>query len=153
MQIAEALDSGLDIRDITFIPGTVYKTKKLDSLYDGIVLPSYKEVSGDKRKYAESFYVQYCNTDPFSGKCLAEPYGKDLYVVQNPPQAPLSTEEMDAVYSYPYMRTYHPSHEKDGGIPAIKEVKFSLISNRGCFGEEPCLSPSGSGEDNERRGF
>lgn len=134
VQIAEALDSGLDARDITFIPGTVYKTKKLDSLYDGIVLPAYKEVSGDKRKYAESFYIQYCNTDPFSGKCLAEPYGKDLYVVQNPPQAPLSTEELDAVYSYPYMRTYHPSYEKGGGIPAIKEVKFSLISNRGCFG-------------------
>ena len=78
--------------------------------------------------------MQYCNTDPFSGKCLVEPYSDHLYVVQNPPAKPLSQDEMDLVYGLPYMRTYHPSYEKDGGVPAIKEIKFSLISNRGCFG-------------------
>lgn len=134
VEIADALDSGISVQDITFIQGTVFKTKNLDSVYDAVLLPSYEDVTSEKRKYAESFYTQYCNTDPFSGKTLAEPYGDHLYVVQNPPQKPLTQEEMDAVYEYPYMRTYHPSYEKDGGVPAIAEVRFSLISNRGCFG-------------------
>ncbi len=134
VEIADALDSGISVQDITFIQGTVFKTKDLDSVYDAILLPSYEDVTGEKRKYAESFYTQYCNTDPFSGKTLAEPYGEHLYVVQNPPQKPLTQEEMDAVYEYPYMRTYHPAYEKAGGVPAISEVRFSLISNRGCFG-------------------
>ena len=81
-----------------------------------------------------SFYIQYCNTDPITGKRLVEPYPNKIYVVQNPPAAPLSQEEMDEVYAYPYMRTYHPSYEKLGGVPAISEIKFSLVSNRGCFG-------------------
>ena len=88
----------------------------------------------DRLLYARSFYTQYKNTDPYSGKRLVEPYSDHLYVVQNPPAAPLTRTEMDDVYSLPYMRTYHPSYEKDGGVPAISEVKFSLISNRGCFG-------------------
>lgn len=134
VEIADALDSGIDVHDLTFIPGTVFKTKSLDCVYDAIVLPSFEEVKEKKQTYAKSFYTQYCNTDPYTGKCLAEPYGKQLYVVQNPPQKPLSQEEMDEVYAYPYARTYHPSYEKDGGVPAIREVKFSLISNRGCFG-------------------
>ena len=101
VQIAEALDSGLAVKDIT---------------------------------YAKSFYTQYCNTDPFSGKRLFETYDEKMFVVQNPPQKPLSKLEMDQVYDLPYMRAYHPSYESAGGVPAISEVKYSLISNRGCFG-------------------
>lgn len=134
IEIAEALDSGIAVNDITFIPGTVYKTKSLDSVYDAEILPGYEDMKQDKLEYARSFYTQYCNTDPFSGKRLVEPYNDHLYVVQNPPATPLSQDEMDDVYGLPYMRTYHPSYEKDGGVPAISEVKFSLISNRGCFG-------------------
>ncbi len=134
VEIAEALESGLDVKDITFIEGTVYKTKDLESVYDYKLLPSYAQLTEDKKEYAKSFYVQHCNTDPFTGKRLVEPYDNGVYVVQNPPAKPLSQMEMDEVYSLPYMRNYHPSYEELGGIPAIREVKFSLISNRGCFG-------------------
>lgn len=134
VEIAEALDSGLAIEDITYIDGTVCKVKSLDSVYDAIVLESWEELKADKLNYAKSFYKQYCNTDPFSGKRLVEPYSEHLFVVQNPPAKPLSQSEMDRVYSLPYMRTYHPSYEALGGVPAIEEVKYSLISNRGCFG-------------------
>ena len=134
VEIADALKSGIAIGDITFIDGTVYKAKDLNSVYDAITLPSYETLKEDKLNYARSFYVQYCNTDPFSGKRLVEPYSDHLYVVQNPPAKPLSQPEMDRVYSFPYMRTYHPSYEAAGGVPAIEEVKYSLISNRGCFG-------------------
>lgn len=134
VEIAEALQSGIDIGDITFVPGTVYKTKDLNSVYDGLTLPEYEEMKKDRLLYARSFYTQYCNTDPFSAKRLIEPYAEHLFVVQNMPSMPLNQEEMDRVYDYPYMRTYHPSYEKEGGVPAISEVKFSLVSNRGCFG-------------------
>ena len=134
VEIADALKSGIAVGDITFIDGTVYKAKDLSSVYDAGTLPSYEELKKDKLNYARSFYVQYCNTDPFSGKRLVEPYSDHLYVVQNPPAKPLSQPEMDRVYSFPYMRTYHPSYEAAGGVPAIEEVKYSLISNRGCFG-------------------
>ena len=134
VEIAEALDSGIDVKDITFIKGTVYRAKSIEHLYDFIQLPSYPDIVENKKTYAESFYKQYCNTDPFSAKTLVEPYKEKEYVVQNPPAIPLSKDEMDAVYALPYMRTYHPIYEKDGGIPAIKELKFSLVSNRGCFG-------------------
>ena len=134
VEIADALNSGIDIRDITFIDGTVYRAESLASVYDEVMLPSYKELTADKQEYAKSFYTQYCNTDAFSGRRLVEPYGEHLYVVQNPAARPLSEEEMDDVYALPYMRNYHPSYEAAGGIPAITEVKFSLISNRGCFG-------------------
>lgn len=134
VEIADALKSGIAVGDITFIDGTVYKAKDLSSVYDAVTLPSYEELKKDKLNYARSFYVQYCNTDLFSGKRLVEPYSDHLYVVQNPPAKPLSQPEMDRVYSFPYMRTYHPSYEAAGGVPAIEEVKYSLISNRGCFG-------------------
>ena len=134
IEIAEALDSGIDVTDITFIDGTVCRVKSLDSVYDAVMLPAFEDLKADKLNYARSFYTQYCNTDPFTGKRLVEPYGEHMYIVQNPPSKPLSQQEMDETYSYPYMRTYHPSYEKDGGVPAISEVKFSLISNRGCFG-------------------
>lgn len=134
VEIADALNAGIEIKDITYIDGTVYKTKDLSLIHDAIELPDYDVIKEDKKQFASSFYIQYCNTDPFSGKRLYEPYGGSTYVVQNPPQKPLSQEEMDAVYALPYMRQYHLSYEKDGGVPAIQEVKFSLISNRGCFG-------------------
>ena len=133
VEVADALNAGMNVRDITYIDGTVFRMKELDESLPTIVLPSYEELKENKRKYAESFKIQYGNCDPFTAKRLAEPFG-DLYVVQNPPQKPLSREEMDNVYGLPYCRTYHPSYEKKGGIPAIEEVKFSLVSNRGCFG-------------------
>ena len=133
VEIADALNSGMDVKDITYIDGTVFKTTQLDESLPTIVLPAYEELKADKRKYAESFKIQYGNCDPFTAKRLAEPCGKE-FVVQNPPQKPLTTEEMDAVYDLPYMRTWHPSYTKAGGVPAIEEVKFSLVSNRGCFG-------------------
>ena len=134
VEIADALDSGLNIKDITFINGTVYKTASLENVYDGELLPSFDQMKADKKAYAKSFYTQYLNTDSITGKRLIEPYRDNLYVVQNPPASPLSMEEMDQVYRLPYMRKAHPSYEKDGGVPAVAEIKFSLISNRGCFG-------------------
>jgi len=134
VEIAEALDSGLAVEDITYIDGTVVKVKSLDSVYDSLVLESWDELKADKLNYASSFYKQYCNTDPFTSKRLVEPYSEHLYVIQNPPSKPLTQSEMDKVYSLPYMRTFHPSYEELGGVPAIEEVKYSLISNRGCFG-------------------
>lgn len=134
VEIADALASGIAVKDITFIKGTVYKTKDLQGVYDSIQLPSYDEMKAEPEKYAESFRTQYNHTDPVSGRTLVEAYPKGVYVVQNPPQPPLTQQEMDAVYELPYMRTYHPSYEEKGGVPAISEVKFSLVSNRGCFG-------------------
>jgi len=134
VEIAEALDSGIAIKDITFINGTVYKTRNREDIYDAVELPSFEEVRQDKRKYAESFSVQYGNTDPFCGRRLFETYDGKLFVVQNPPSLPLSQSEMDDVYALPYLKAYHPSYEAAGGVPAIKEVKFSLVSSRGCFG-------------------
>ena len=134
VEIADALNSGIDVKHITFIQGTVYKTKDISGIYKGEVLPTYEEMKNNKSRYADSFKIQYDNTDPFSGKTLIEEYPNGIYVVQNPPAMPLSTEEMDHVYKIPYTRTYHPIYEEEGGIPAIAEIKFSLISNRGCFG-------------------
>lgn len=134
VEIAEALDAGMDIRDITYIKGTVYKTSDV-SLTDGaVMLPSFDEVSTDKIAYAKSFRIQYQNTDSITAKPLAEPYPDRQYVIVNPPAAPLTTMEMDDIYSLPYMNTYHPIYTKDGGVPAISEIKFSLTSCRGCFG-------------------
>lgn len=134
IELADALNSGISVRDISFIAGTVYKTKDISGLYDYELLPSYDDMMKDKLLYAKSFKIQHDNTDPFNGKNLVEPYPNGVYVVQNIPQKPLSTQEMDDVYALPYRRTYHPSYEAKGGVPAIAEIKFSLISNRGCFG-------------------
>lgn len=141
VEIADALASGIDVKDITFIAGTVYKTKDISGItgsddkdYNAILLPEYEKLKADSSKYAKSFGIQYKNTDPFIAKILAEKYPGGIYVVQNPPQKPLTTEEMDDIYALPYKRTYHPSYEEKGGVPAIAEIKFSLISNRGCFG-------------------
>ncbi len=134
VEIADALNAGIAIDDITFIDGTVYKARSLDSVYDYELLPDYDALLADKKNYARSFLTQYENTDPFVGKRLVEPYGTHCYVVQNPASKPLSQEEMDHIYDLPYMRTWHPMYDKLGGIPAFSEVKYSLVSNRGCFG-------------------
>ena len=134
VEIADALDAGIPVNELTYIDGTVVKVKDRDRICDAEFLPSYEELKADKKIYARSFYTQYLNTDAFNGKRLAEPYSDHLYVVQNPPAKPLSVTEMDDVYDLPYTRTYHPSYEEKGGIPAISEIRFSLISNRGCFG-------------------
>ncbi|MDD3169694.1 MAG: YgiQ family radical SAM protein [Eubacteriales bacterium] len=157
VEIAEALDSGIEAKDISWIRGTVYRSvnaqhkagmtaeqfeKELFGDKDTVVLPSYQDISVSgksdeekaKKNYCRSFLLQYQNNDSISGKRLVEKYDETVYVVQNPPQEPLTTEELDDVYELPYEGTYHPSYEKDGGVPAIEEVKFSIIANRGCFG-------------------
>lgn len=135
LEVAEALDSGLSISDVTYVRGSVFKARTLENVYDFLTLPSFEALTASRRTYAESFYTQYCNTDPFVARRLVEPYEKEgCFVVQNPPQEPLSTPEMDHIYALPYLRTYHPSYEQAGGVPAIEEVRFSLTSNRGCFG-------------------
>lgn len=135
LELAEALDSGMNVRDITYIRGTVVKTKNIDHLYeDYVILPTYQDICDSKEAYAKSFLKQYENTDFITGKTLVEQYRDKEYVIQNPPAEPLTMQEMDDLYTLPYMRTYHPSYEKEGGVPAIREVKFSLTSNRGCFG-------------------
>lgn len=138
--IAEALDSGIAVQDITFVPGTVYKAKSVDGIVFGEngrkakILPDFDVIAADRMEYARSFFVQYQNTDFYSACPLVEKYGEKRYVVQNPPSRPLTTQELDDVYELPYMNAYHPSYEAAGGIPAISEIKFSLTSNRGCFG-------------------
>ena len=134
VQVADALDSGLDVKDIIYIRNTVWKTKDIDLIpSNAVYLPSYDEVIADKLHYVKSFQIQYKNTDAFTGKPLVEKY-RNCFVIQNPPEFPLSQEEMDATYSLPYMRATHPLIEAQGHVPAIDEVKFSVISNRGCFG-------------------
>ena len=134
VEIADALNSGIEVKDITFVKGTVYKVRDLESVYDYIRLPDFNEILDSKEKFAESFNIQYENTDAFSGKCLVEKYKDTEYVVQNSPALPLTTEEMDHVYDLPYMRNYHPSYEAKGGIPAVNELRMSITSCRGCFG-------------------
>lgn len=135
LEIAEALDSGIAVQDITYIRGTVFKCRDLEELSgDYELLPSYEEITESKETFAKSYYRQYVNTDAITAKRLVEPYKKKEYLVQNPPSLPLTQEEMDHVYELPYMRAWHPSYDKLGGVPALKEIKFSLTSNRGCFG-------------------
>lgn len=135
VEIADALNSGLEVKDITWIFGTVYKTRYEDEIYDAIRLPDYEEISSDKRKYAESFAIQYRNTDPIIAKRIYECYDGAMFVVQNPPAAPLTQLEMDDVYSLPFMRAWHPMYDAAGGIPAFGEIKESITQARGCFGE------------------
>lgn len=134
VEVADFLNQGFDGKYIRHIPGTCYIADSLDEIYEEhIVLPSFKEVSSDKRTYAECFKIQYDEQDPVRGRTLVQEHnGK--YVVINKPEMPLSREELDRVYALPYQKTYHPIYEKDGGIAAIEEVKFSLVSSRGCSG-------------------
>lgn len=133
VEIAEALQAGLHIKDITYINGTCYVSPNLDKVYDYELVESFSNVLVDKTKYALAFAAQYKEQDPIRGKRLVQPHNL-LFLVQNPPSPSLSQSEMDRVYSLPYQRTYHPIYDKDGGVPAIQEVLFSITSSRGCFG-------------------
>lgn len=133
LEVCNALKSGIDIKYLNYINGTVYKTKDLDHLYNHIYLPSFKEILDSKVKFAKSFKIQYENTDHINGKILIEKY-EDIYVIQNIPSEPLKQEELDMVYSLPFTKEYHPVYKKEGGVPSLNEVKFSLTQNRGCFG-------------------
>lgn len=134
VELAEALDSGMDVKDITYVRGTVYRTKRENVPSDSIILPDFETIKNDKRAYAESYRIQYENTDAFTAKTMTEIYPHGVCVVQNPPAYPLTMDEMDDVYARNYVGTYHPSYEKAGGVSAINEIKFSITSNRGCFG-------------------
>lgn len=139
VEIAEALDSGIAARDITWVRGTCYRAKDLsiaESAGEGNlrILPSFDEISNDKRAYAQSFATQFKNNDSISAVTLAEKYTDTVYVVQNPPQPPLEREELDDIYNLPFENEWHPMYDEMGGIPAFKEIKFSVVSSRGCFG-------------------
>jgi len=133
--IADSLAAGLDVSDVTFVPGTAYRTRSIDHVYEPVILPEFEALQADKLEFARSFGLQYRNLDPFSAHPLVEEYPHGVYVVQNPPSEPLTTEEFDAVYALPYERAWHPSYDAAGGVPALAEVKFSLVSNRGCLGD------------------
>lgn len=133
VQIANLFKYGEDVHKMNDIRGTVYISKDISDLTNYVVLPSFEEVASDKTKYAESFKLESMEQDAINGKPLVQKHG-DRYIIQNPPSMPLTEEEMDIVYNLPYARNYHPIYEKDGGIPALKEVKFSITSHRGCFG-------------------
>lgn len=130
VEVVEALDGGLPIKGIIYVRGTVWKTKDIQYVNDAIVLPDYQTIVADKQAYARSYQTQHEHVDAITAKTLIEPSG-DFYVVQNPPALPLKREEMDFVYSLPYMRNFHPKYQD---VPALEEVKFSIVSNRGCFG-------------------
>ncbi|KDR94531.1 uncharacterized radical SAM protein YgiQ [Peptoclostridium litorale DSM 5388] len=134
VQIADALSCNVEAKYINYVNGTVFKTGELDFLMgEYIEIPSYEEVCQDKRSYAKAFRMQHENQDPIRGKVLVQRHGKS-YVVQNIPVMPLGREELDGLYLIPFKRNYHPIYKKDGGIPALTEVKFSITSERGCFG-------------------
>ena len=134
VEIADALASGISIRDLTFVNGTVYKTSHKEDIYDAIFLPDYESMKADKTLYAKSFGIQQRNADPIRGKRMAEQYSEHLFIVQNPPAKPLSQEEMDEIYDLPFQRAVHPSCLTQGEVPAFSEIKFILASCRGCFG-------------------
>ena len=138
VEVADALDGGLPVEQITFVNGSAYRTSgpgALDNVYDYELLPSWDELAADRIAYARSFNIQQQNMDPITGRRLVEPYPNGVYVVQNPPAAPLTTAEMDEVAELPYARHWHPDYDEAGGIPAFDEIRFSISSNRGCFGE------------------
>ena len=134
LRIATLLDRGVPVKKIRDVRGTVYLCSPEDKIHFPVAAEfDYDILKTDKRKYAEAFGVQYKNQDAINGRAIVEHYDNKL-LVQNPPMPPLEREELDRVYALPYMRTYHPCYEKDGGVPAIEEVRFSLTHNRGCFG-------------------
>ena len=132
VRLADAMRDGKSLAD-TNVDGCCYIKKTLDTVGDYIELPSCEEVSTDKRKYAEATKIEYDNQDPIRAKVLVQKHF-DRYLIQNKPMMPLNTKELDAVYSLPYMRTWHPMYDKYGGVPAIEEVKFSITNTRGCYG-------------------
>lgn len=132
VEIADCLASGMDVHDITYVKGTCYLSD-IDEIEDSVKIPSYEECLEDKKKYAISCKVQYYEQNPYIGKTIVQKHG-DRFLVQNPPMEPLDRQELDDVYDLPYMKNYHPMYEEAGGIDAINEVKFSITSSRGCFG-------------------
>jgi uncharacterized radical SAM protein YgiQ len=133
LEIAEQLQQGINVSDIRNVQGTCYKIDSIEHVWDYLEIPSYEEVVADKQSFNQAFKIQYQEQDAIRGKTIVQNHGEYL-VVQNPPALPLTTMEMDGIYDLPYQRTYHPTYEKAGGVPAIQEVKFSLVSHRGCFG-------------------
>ena len=133
LEIAETLAEGTPVREITTVPGTVFRRSNLEALDSYTLLPGFEEVRTDNRAFAVSFRLQSENCDPITAKICVEPSG-DGYLVQNPPGRPLSQSELDALYELPYTRDVHPMYLSDGGVKAIEEVRFSLVSSRGCFG-------------------
>ena len=133
VNVASALNDGLPAKYIRYLDGTCYVVDSLEEVYEYRLLPSYKEVCEDKIKYALASQIQELEQDHVHGATLVQEHnGK--YLVQNKPERPLEREQLDEVYGLPYMKNYHPIYEKEGGVPAIEEVKFSLVSSRGCFG-------------------
>ncbi|MGM9539353.1 YgiQ family radical SAM protein [Anaerovibrio sp.] len=133
IEIAAQLHQGVEIQNIQDVQGTCFRVPNFDYIWDYEALPSLAEVRKSKEAFAEAFRTEYLEQDAFRGKKLAQQNGR-WCIVQNPPAMPLSTEEMDEIYDLPYMRTWHPMYDKEGGVPAIREVKFSITAQRGCFG-------------------
>lgn len=134
VKVADAINDGFDPKYISFIDGTCYMADSLDEVYvDYVLTPSFEEIKKDKVKFAQAFKIQEAEQDPFRGKAIVQPHG-NKFMVQNKPEPPLTREELDEVYALPYTKNYHPSYEAKGGIPALNEVKFSIVSSRGCFG-------------------
>ena len=133
IEIATRLKNSEDIKSITNVRGTAYLTEPVNTPYGGVECPSYKQVCESKELYAKACRQQYDQQDEVYGKTIIQRHN-DKMLVQNPPAKSLTQEEMDIVYGLPYTRTYHPMYEKMGGVPAIEEVEFSIIHNRGCFG-------------------
>lgn len=134
VEIAKKLETGTTVREIREIAGTSWTSSSFNELpTEAIEIPSHEEVVSDKRKYAEAFRTQYLEQDPIRGRPLVQKHGS-RYLIQNPPARPLSTSELDRIYSLPFQRTWHPGYNDAGGVPAIAEVRFSIVSHRGCFG-------------------
>lgn len=133
IEVANLMSYGMSIEKIKSIKGSVYISKDLSDVDNYVEVPSYEECVESKKAYAQSFKLEAIEQDSIRGKNIVQKHG-NRYIVQNPPQLPLSIEDMDLVYSLPYARTYHPVYESKGGIPAITEVKFSITSHRGCYG-------------------
>ena len=133
IDIAAQLHQGVEIQNIQDVQGTCFRVPNFDYIWDFTPIPSYDEVRASKEKFAEAFKTEYLEQDAFRGKKLAQQNG-DWCIVQNPPAMPLSVEEMDEIYDLPYERRWHPIYDKDGGVPAYAEVKFSITAHRGCFG-------------------
>ena len=133
IQVANLLSYGMSLTSMTEVRGTVYASNDISKVKDFVEAPAFEAAAKDTKAFAESFKLEYHEQDPIRGKTVIQKHG-DRYIVQNPPQFPLTVEEMDTSYNLPYTRTYHPIYEKAGGIPAIDEVKFSITSHRGCYG-------------------
>ena len=134
VEIAEALESGIDVGDICWIRGTCYKSSRPDMDEDTLRLPDFQQIVDSKETYCQSFALQYRSNDYINGKRLVEKYTDTIYVIQNQPQPPLDSTELDDIYELPFEDEYHPMYEEEGGIPAFREIKFSIVSSRGCFG-------------------